>query len=238
MTGKYIRGALVEFKPTFLIPLPNVIVFQYNPETMTHNWTPSETVPPANEEANPLIVRNVPGQSFSFTLMLDASDDIIDGNPVSSKVAEVSGVYARLAALELLLFPVPADASNLVGSVSVSVGAGGVSVGASGGGGTPTAVPQSQVPTVLFVYGPGRILPVRVTSLVTTEKLYDDKLNPIRVEVQMTLKVLTPNELKFVTGPLRELAQGAFDYSQKLREVLAIANLANTADSIVGLLPF
>ena len=34
------KGALVEFMPTFLpIPVPNVIVFQYNPETMTHTWT-------------------------------------------------------------------------------------------------------------------------------------------------------------------------------------------------------
>jgi hypothetical protein len=39
MSGSYIRGALVEFMPTVLVPLPNVIIFQYNPETVTHTWT-------------------------------------------------------------------------------------------------------------------------------------------------------------------------------------------------------
>ena len=38
----YLRGALVEFMPTGLIPIPNVIVFQFNPETMTHTWTQPE----------------------------------------------------------------------------------------------------------------------------------------------------------------------------------------------------
>ena len=36
----YLRGALVEFLPTGLIAIPNVIVFQYNPETMTHSVDP------------------------------------------------------------------------------------------------------------------------------------------------------------------------------------------------------
>ena len=40
MSGFVLKGALVEFMPTFLpVPVPNVIVFQYNPETMTHTWT-------------------------------------------------------------------------------------------------------------------------------------------------------------------------------------------------------
>ncbi len=34
-----LKGALVSFTPTFLTPVPNVTVFQFNPETMTHSWT-------------------------------------------------------------------------------------------------------------------------------------------------------------------------------------------------------
>jgi len=37
-------------------------------------------------------------------------------------------------------------------------------------------------PTVLFVWGPGRILPVRVTGLSITEKLYDEFLNPTHAD--------------------------------------------------------
>ncbi len=52
MAGTYIRGALIEFMPTFLIPLPNVIIFQYNPETMTHTWKQPESA--ATAGGNPL----------------------------------------------------------------------------------------------------------------------------------------------------------------------------------------
>ena len=39
-----LKGALVSFMPTFLpIPLPNVTVFQYNPESLTHTWSQPDT---------------------------------------------------------------------------------------------------------------------------------------------------------------------------------------------------
>jgi hypothetical protein len=99
-------------------------------------------------------------------------------------------------------------------------------------------VPAAQLPTVLFVWGPGRIVPVRVTALSITEKLYDATLlNPTHVEAQITLRVLTQDELKYVDGPLGSLANTAYSYSQGLREALAIANLANAVTSIIGMLP-
>jgi hypothetical protein len=49
--------------------------------------------------------------------------------------------------------------------------------------------------------------------------------------------VLTPEELNFVSGPLAEVAKGAYVFSQGLRQTLAIANLANSAESIIGMLP-
>ena len=94
-----------------------------------------------------------------------------------------------------------------------------------------------QVPTVLFVWGPGRIVPVRVTSLTITEKFYDALLNPTYAEATLGLRVLTPEELLYVNGPLKEIAKGAYTYSQGLRQVLALANLANAAESIIGMLP-
>ena len=48
MSGVVLKGALVKFTPTFLpVPVPNVIIFQYNPETMTHTWTQPEPAPPS-----------------------------------------------------------------------------------------------------------------------------------------------------------------------------------------------
>lgn len=242
MAGKFLRGALVEFMQTMLVPLPNVIVFQYNPETMTHTWTQGEQGRGSGPgQGHPLAVKGLPGESFSFTLAMDANDMIADGSAVAKGIAEVSGIYSRLAALEMLLYPSAAAGGGLLGSVSASISVGGggsgFSLGGSAGGGTKREVPASTVPTVLFIWGPGRIVPVRVTGLTITEKLYDPLLNPTHAEAQLSLRVLTPDELAKLSDPLSGVAKIAYSYSQALRQALAVANLANAAESVIGMLP-
>jgi hypothetical protein len=236
MAGKFLRGAFVQFMDTFLLPLPNIIIFQFNPETMTHTWTPAQPAGGSGPDANPLAVKGTPGESFSFSLAMDANDMLADGSPVAQGIATVSGIYTRLAALEMLLYPTGGSGGGLLGSVSIS--AGGVSLGGAAAAGVKRDVPAAQLPTTLFVWGPGRILPVKVTSLTITEKLYDPVLlNPIHADASIALTVLTPEELKFVSGPLADLANIAYDYSQGLRQALAIANLANATESAIGMLP-
>ena len=241
-TGFYLRGAFVSFTETFPLPIPNVIIFQYNPETMTHTWTPAASGGAASTgsasgkqgdgASNPLAVTGPPGESFTFTLTLDANDMIADGNVVSAGLAEASGVYTRLAALEMLLFPTDNSGGGLIGSISSALGI----TGGSSGPNTP--IPAQQLPTVLFIWGPGRILPVKVTTLTTTEKLYDSiLLNPTHAEVSVGLKVLTPQELQYVDGPLGSLANTAYSFSQTLREALALLNLGNGVGDIIGMLP-
>jgi hypothetical protein len=235
MAGFYLRGALIEFMESFPIPIPNVIIFQYNPETMTHTWTPATTNPGTpGSTSNPLAITGDPQEAFSFTLAMDSNDMIADGDAVETGLATVSGVYTRLASLEMLLFPTAPPGGGLIGSVTAALGIGGGSSSPD-----PTRqVPAAQLPTVLFVWGPGRIVPVRVTQLTITEKLYDSTLlNPTHVEAQIGLRVLTKEELAYVDGPLGSLAKIANTYSQGLREALAIANLANAAESIIGMLP-
>ena len=236
MPGKYLKGAFVQFIPTFLIPRPNVVVFQYNPETITHTWTPAapETTPSVNSRPNPLAVNSLPGESFSFTLMMDSSDTIADGSAVTAGIAEATGLYSRLAALEMLLYPSGSfSAIQLLGTVSSALKS------TTGLGSTKsTNVPQYMMPTVLFVWGPGRILPVRLTSLTVTEKLYDALLlNPTQVEAQVGIQVLTPDEVaNLKPSSLETIATVAYDYSQALREALALTNLANNTESVIGML--
>jgi len=234
MSASYMRGALIDFTQTLLIPTPNVIIFQYNPEAITHSWTQSQ---PSGAQGNPLAVTGMPRESFSFTLVMDANDQIGDGNTL----AEASGIYSRLAALEMLLYPTgAAGLASLLGQVSANISVGGSSIGGSIGGssaGAKATVPISQVPTALFIWGPGRIVPVRVTGLTINEKIYDGLLNPIHAEAQLQLSVLTPEELASVTGPLAQVAKAAYEYSQGLRQALALANLANAAESIIGMIP-
>ncbi len=235
MSGFYLRGALVEFMESFPIPIPNVIIFQYKTETMTHTWTPATTNPGTpGSTSNPLAITGDPQESFSFTLAMDSNDMIADGDAVETGLATLSGVYSRIAALEMLLFPTAPPGGGLIGSVTAALGIGGGSASPD-----PTRqVPAAQLPTVLFIWGPGRIVPVRVTTLTITEKLYDATLlNPTHVEAQVGLRVLTKEELAYVDGPLGSLAKIANTYSQGLREALALANLANAVESIIGMLP-
>jgi hypothetical protein len=243
MTGPTLKGALISFLPSggLGIPsMPNVIAFQINPESITHAWTePVAPQPPSDPKIrySPLAVTGVPGETFSFTLMLDSDQQITDvaTDPVSGAFAVASGLYTSLAALELLQFPTPAPAGSLVGQVSAAAGA--AAQGTSAAAGASKNVPLSQVAISLFVWGSQRIVPVRVTAFSVSEKLFDATLNPTHAEAQITLAVLTPDELAAVQGPMAGLANAAYNYTQGLRQVQAVANLGESAASILGMLP-
>ena len=234
MAGTYLRGALIAFTETFPLPVPNVIVFQYNPETMTHGWQPASTASAAaghaSQHVSQLAVSGPPVETFNFTLAMDAGDTIADGDPVSAGLAVLNGIYGRLAALEMLMFPLPPPGGGLVGTVSAALG---LSAKAPS-----RKVPAGDLPLVLFVWGPGRIVPVRVTSFSVTEKLYDSPfLNPTHAEAQIGLRVLALNELSDVSDIMKPVAKAASTYSQNRREALALASLSNAVDSILGMLP-
>lgn len=223
MPGKYMKGALVQIKNTGRIPVPDVIMFQYNPETIEHTWEQPDTGNGGGTKpgsySNPQAASGRPVESFSFTLLMDASDKIAEGNALATRF----GVYTRLAALEMLLFPVKIT-QNLVGATGAQ---------------NACELPQSLLPTVLFVWGAGRILPVRVTGLSVTERLFDPMLNPTHVEAKLQLRVLMPEELavaKAAKDPLATLGTIAYEYTHGLRQGLAVANIANTRDSLIGIL--
>jgi hypothetical protein len=236
-----LKGALIQYLPSGAIGVPaqpNVIPFQINPETITHSWTEATAPPSAGAagqtKADPLAAAGVPGESFAFTLYLDANEEIAnaDRNPVAAALAGDSGVYPRLAALEMLQYPMGSAAAGLLGQVTASISAGALGIGAAGS----TNVQPSQVPVVLFVWGSQRIVPVRVTALTITERLYDAALNPIHVEAQITLRVLTPDEATAVQGPMKDVATNAYAYTQGRRQAQA-ANLADPAATNIGMLP-
>jgi hypothetical protein len=233
MSGTVPKGALVSFSPTFIpLPIPNVIVFQYNPEQLTHTWTQAEPAGSAGvRTSNPQAVPGMPGESFDFTLAMDSNDDIANNVAPTAAIAEASGVYSRLAALEMLLYPT-GTSNALVGAVTAAVG----SLLGGSSSGPKRNVPQSVIPVTLFIWGPGRIVPVRVTALTITEKLYDGALNPTHVEAHISLRVLTPAELTD-HDVLGNLATIAYSYTLTLRQTLALANLANAAESIIGMIP-
>jgi len=51
-------------------------------------------------------------------------------------------------------------------------------------------------PVVLFLWGPNRIIPVWLDSLKVTEEAFDPNLNPIRVRIELNMRVRDLSEFK------------------------------------------
>jgi hypothetical protein len=239
---KLLKGALIEFSERFIGPIPNVIVFQYNPEMMTRTlevWSQNgggESA--ASNDTSHTAQPFDPPETFTLALELDAADAL--EKPESHPVAFISGVADRIAAMEMLLYP-QGDSllGGLMGSISGSLGGASVSGALGGAAGGVQPVPRGTVPVVLFVWGPGRIVPVRLTSFSIEEQAYSPLLYPIRAKVSIGLKILTPKDFPTCNRKLSEdLAITAFNFTRKQKEVLAAANLANSVESILGMLPF
>lgn len=204
-----LKGAFINLGAGLLGALPNIVIFQFNPERVTR--TPRLAQPPPSSDGSGSRDANQqpgqPSESYSFTLRVDATDQLAESNPI----AAASGILPTLSALELLMVP---KSSLLLDLFDL------------GGGDKPHQHPPERLPTVLFFWGPFRIFPVNLTSLSITETRYDQLLNPIRAEVTVNVQVLTPSQLaKDAT-----FARGAYTYSQGVKEVMAALNLANSAE--------
>ncbi|NVB76940.1 MAG: hypothetical protein HOV81_00965 [Kofleriaceae bacterium] len=241
---KLLKGAIVQFKTMPIVPIPNIIIFQYNPESLSRTLTPyvppqpssDKTKPPSADETSTLSQPQEPTETFSVSLFLDASDAL--EVPEAHPVAFLTGVADRLAALEMLLYPQGESLlGSLVGSVSVSLGAGGFSAKMS----KDAFAKRDEVPVTLFVWGPGRIVPVRLQSFTVEEQQWNQLLYPTRAKVQLGMKVLTKDALQKDTTSSsdgKDIAAFCYDWTRGQKEALAVANIANSVESILGMLPF
>jgi hypothetical protein len=249
---KLIKGALVEFSERFLGAIPNIIVFQYNPEAMTRTLTPwrppgpklmrwgerqaaRQAVSTAEEECKPPCRSQPqdPPEAFQLPLELDAADAIEE--PAKHPTAVISGVAERIAALEMLLYPQEGPLlGGLTGSPSSALSACGPKATVTSSSKTD-AVSRTTSPVVLFVWGPGRILPVRLRDFQVEEQAYSPLLYPIRAKVTVGLEVLNPQCC--FPDPKKDsekLAAAAYCFTKKQKQLWAAANIANTAESILG----
>jgi hypothetical protein len=247
-----LKGAIIQFSAPMLVPIPNVIIFQYNPETMTRTltpWAPAERTYDdegnlrelSREQRNALSQPYDPQETFTVDLFLDACDALEE--PDSHPIAVGTGVADRVAALEMLLYP-PNDSAigGLLGvSVDVSIGGGnGFSVTT---GAKARAAKRRSVPIVLFFWGPGRIVPVRITTFSVEEMLYSPLLYPLRAKVNVGMRVLDDNDMLNIEGVLGpstasvKIAKACYTFTRVQKELLATANIANSVESILSLIP-
>ena len=202
-----LRGAFINLGAGLLGALPNIIVFQFNPDRIGRTPTLVQTQP-TNAGAGRRNARWAPGQpseTLNFALKVDATDQLANSSPI----AVASGILPTLSALELLMVPRGALSLNLLG----------------GNTRAPARHPPDELPVVLFIWGPLRVLPVKVTSLSISETQFDTRLNPVRAEVTVNLTVLTPDDMTDDS-----VGRGAYTYSRGVKEVMAALNLANAVE--------
>ena len=222
---KFEKGALVQLVRGLLGVVPNVIPFQYNPEKLSHTlttWNPFEVDQTQRGAQAPTVQPFNPKESFNLTLEIDATNDLEDDNPVAKRV----GVADRLAALKKLTLPTEGLIGDLVASARALVGK------------AAKQAVRPTVPVVLFVWGPSRILPVRVTSFSVEETLFSPTLHPIQATVTLGLEVLTPDVFKCQRDITADIAVAAYNFTKLQEDSLAAAHIANNIDAIRGLLPF
>ncbi len=205
ISPRLLKGAIVGLDPTN--PLVSVVVFQYNPETMTRRLDARAAGGEDGDRSEAFRLMGPPKETITLNIEVDAADQLEQENPL----AVASGVSPALAALEMLLYPKSAK----VIADAVLAQAGNIEI-----------IPP-EAPLTLFVWGPARVLPVRLTSLSITEEAYDPLLNPIRARADISLYVLSYADLK-VDHPGYTL----FMAHQVAKEALATANVASSAQNV------
>ncbi len=221
----FLRGALIEYGTGLIGPIPNVIIFQFNPETLTRTMEIPERPGGGNARENAQASEKT-YEKISFKAQFNASDDLGD----EKVLARMFGVGPRLSALERMVQPMDAE-GGLLGAALDAVGD---ALGLGGDSEPPSQpIPREKFPRTLFIWGLTRVLPIRITKMKITEQQFDFLLNPVRADVDLEMNVMA-------TDPFSDdiVAEGAMTYSAIAKEAQSAANLANTAEQVVELIPF
>lgn len=197
-----LKGALIGADP--FNPLASVIVFHYNPETLTRRVEARATGgTDGADRSEAFRLSGPPKETITLNVEIDAIDQLEQANPL----AVTQGIYPVLSALEMLLYPKSAK----VIADAILAQAGNIEI-----------IPP-EAPLTLFVWGMRRVLPVRLTGLSITEEAYDTSLNPIRAKADLSLYVLSYADLK-----PSHVGYGLFIAHQVAKELMATQNVFNS----------
>ncbi|KYF99636.1 hypothetical protein WME98_45265 [Sorangium sp. So ce296] len=192
-------------------PLASVVVFQYNPDTITRRLQARSGRAgggDAGARSDAQRLGGPPQETISVNIEVDAADQ-------AGGVASAVGVHAPLAALEMLLYPKSAFVIANMATIQAGI--------------INFIAPEA--PLTLFVWGPTRVVPVRITEMTITEEAHDNLLNPVRAKVDLSMHVLSYYDLH-PTNP----GWALFLVHQITKEALAVTNtgwtIANAGTSL------
>lgn len=201
-----IKGAIIGID--LFNPLASVIVFQYNPDTMTRTLR-GQGSGDGGARSEAMRLKGAPIETIKLDVEIDATDQL----EKAETLATTTGIYPQLSALEMLLYP--KSALVVANTALMALG-------------TLEILPPIG-PFTLLVWGLKRVLPVRLTDLSITEEAYDTSLNPIRAKASLGLRVLSYNDLS-LTNPGYYL----FLTHQIIKETLATIGSISNIGAVAG----
>ena len=203
---RLLKGALVSIdQPN---PTPQVIVFQYNPNTLTRSLE-AQVAEDEGKSGSPPRLKGAPVETIKIDVEIDASDQLERGDAMAADL----GVFPQLSALELLIYP----KSDLIMANALLLKLGTIEI----------MPPTSSL--TLFIWGKRRILPVRLTEFSVTEDAHHPNLSPIRAKVSLGMRTLSYSDVSS-DNPVWNL----FFSHQVLKETMAAVATTSSVSAVVG----
>jgi len=84
-------------------------------------------------------------------------------------------------------------------------------------------------PFTLFIWGPQRVIPIRLTEFSITEEAHDTLLNPIRAKVSLGMRILNYNDF-----PISHPGYAMFLVHQGVKEVMSVIGSVGNAVSFIS----
>ncbi len=175
---RLLRAGIVLLGPTSGA-IQRVIVLQYNPSRLTRSLNAQSVGDGGADRSQALRLVGPPVETYRLEAEIDAADQL--EFPDQNQATVENGILPQLAALETLVYP----ASSALISNNRLASLGTLEI-------TPVEAPLS-----IFVWGPHRVLPVRVTEFSITEEAFDPALNPLRATISLGMRVLSVSDLGF-----------------------------------------
>lgn len=208
-------GAFAAYEPEEPDTLSRFIPFRFNPETLSRQIAieqgqrggggqsgGGQSSGTSNEEQGSDANSGTLKETFTVLLRFD----LVERHQSSSNLPVELGVSPEIAALEELMYPAESPSEQP-------------------SDGSEPLRPRAKRPTVLFIWGEKRVLPVQITDMTINETLFNNRLYPIRAEVEVSLQVLAEADARDNTR-----VRSALGFTAAKRRELAQLYLDNTAD--------
>jgi hypothetical protein len=173
---RILKGGIVLLDPE-TATIQQIIPLQYNPDSITRSLQIKGIESESTDRSEALRLTGPPVETYTLEAEIDATDEL----ETVDSIATSEGIQPILSALETIVYP---SSTQLFSNNDLAQN------------GTLEIIPMESNLT-LFIWNKNRVVPVRITELSITEESFDTNLNPIRAKINLSLRVLSVDDLGF-----------------------------------------